>query len=117
MKKFIKNAFLGLLIGMVNGMLGAGGGMLAVPALKSNNMCQKEAHANAVAVILPISVVSAALYVFRGSVEITDAVPFAIWGIPGAILAALILKKISPVLLKILFGGFMVWAGIRMLFK
>lgn len=116
MKRFIKNAFLGVLIGIVNGMLGAGGGMLAVPVLRSNNMTQKEAHANAVAVILPISVVSAALYVIRGNVQITEAVPFAVWGIPGAILAALILRKISPVLLKIIFGGFMVWAGVRMLF-
>lgn len=116
MKRFIKNAFLGVLIGIVNGMLGAGGGMLAVPVLRSNNMTQKEAHANAVAVILPISVVSAALYVLRGNVQITEAVPFAVWGIPGAILAALILRKISPVLLKIIFGGFMVWAGVRMLF-
>ncbi len=116
MKRFIKNAFLGVLIGIVNGMLGAGGGMLAVPVLRSNNMTQKEAHANAVAVILPISVVSATLYVLRGNVQITEAVPFAVWGIPGAILAALILRKISPVLLKIIFGGFMVWAGVRMLF-
>lgn len=116
MKRFIKNAFLGVLIGIVNGMLGAGGGMLAVPVLRSNNMTQKEAHANAVAVILPISVVSAALYVIRGNVQIGEAVPFAVWGIPGAILAALILRKISPVLLKLIFGGFMVWAGVRMLF-
>lgn len=117
MKKFIKNAFFGLLIGIVNGMLGAGGGMLAVPALKNNGMCQKEAHANAVAVILPITLVSATLYVIRGNVEIHDAVPFAVWGVFGATIATLILKKISPVLLKILFGGFMVWAGVRMLFK
>ncbi len=116
-KKFLKNAFFGALIGVVNGLLGAGGGMIAVPLLKKCGLEQKSAHANAVAVILPISVLSAILYVIRGNVAINDALPFIPSGVIGSFIAVLILNKISPTILKIIFGGFMVWAGVRMLVR
>ena len=118
MKK--KNLFLlgtGFLIGVVNGLLGAGGGMLAVPVLNKSGMNKKEAHANAVAVIFPLSVISAVTYLLRGEVKINEALPFIPAGVIGAVLATLILKKISPKALKIIFGGFMLWAGVRMLIK
>ena len=41
-------AVAGLGIGLINGLLGAGGGMLAVPLLKKMGLSQKQAHANAV---------------------------------------------------------------------
>ncbi len=116
-KKTLFSVFSGLLIGVVNGLLGAGGGMIAVPMLKKSGMDQKKAHANAVAVILPISLVSAVTYIIKGSVGISDAVPFMPAGVLGAVAATFLLKKISPTYLKIIFGGFMVWAGVRMLIK
>ena len=116
-KETVFSAFSGFLIGAVNGLLGAGGGMLAVPMLKKSGMSQKQAHANAVAVILPISLVSAIAYIIKGNVSIGEAVPFMPSGVVGAIAATFLLKKISPIYLKIIFGGFMVWAGIRMLIK
>ena len=116
-KKTLISAFSGILIGFVNGMLGAGGGMIAVPMLKKSGMDQKQAHANAVAVILPISLVSAVTYIIKDSVALSDAVGFMPAGVVGALAATLLLKKISPLYLKIVFGGFMVWAGVRMLLK
>ena len=116
-KNILKNAFSGLLIGIVNGMLGAGGGMIAVPLLKKSGMEQKQAHANAVAVILPISFVSAVIYLINKSVKLGDALSFMPAGVIGSVVATLLLKKISPVYLKIIFAGFMVWAGVRMLMK
>lgn len=116
-KNILKNAFSGLLIGIVNGMLGAGGGMIAVPLLKKSGMEQKQAHANAVAVILPISFVSTVIYLINKSVKLGDALSFMPAGVVGSVVATLLLKKISPVYLKIIFGGFMVWAGVRMLIK
>ena len=60
-KKHIKPAAFGVAVGLVNGVFGAGGGMLAVPLLKKSGLDQKQSHANAVAVILPITVISAIL--------------------------------------------------------
>ncbi|MBQ2237286.1 MAG: sulfite exporter TauE/SafE family protein [Clostridia bacterium] len=117
-KKFnLKTAVYGISIGLVNGLLGAGGGMLAVPLLKNTGFEQKEAQENAIAVILPISVLSASLYLLRDYVNIADALPYIPTGLIGAVIGTVIIKKISPNLLKKLFGGFMIYAGIRLLLK
>ncbi len=115
-KSFTKIIF-GIFIGLVNGFLGAGGGNIAVPALKAGGLSEKEAHINAVAVILPMTVLSAALYLWRGSVTITDALPYIPSGLVGAIVGTYVIKKISNVWLGRIFGGFMIYSGIRMLLK
>ncbi|MBO7217258.1 MAG: sulfite exporter TauE/SafE family protein [Clostridia bacterium] len=117
MKKqsFFKIIF-GFLIGLINGFLGAGGGMIAVPALKFSGFSEKEAHENAVAVILPLTVLSAGLYLWRGSVSLFDALPFIPAGLVGAVGGTFLMKKISNIWLTRIFGGFMIFSGIRMLF-
>ena len=110
-------AVAGLGIGLVNGLLGAGGGMLAVPLLKKMGLSQKQAHANAVAVILPISILSATMYIFKDYVNLNDSFMYIPTGLLGAVAGTYILKKISPLWLKRIFGGFMLYAGIRLLLK
>lgn len=109
--------FAGLGIGLVNGLLGAGGGMVAVPLLKALGFEQKQAHINAVAIILPISLLSGALYLIKDYVNLSEAVIYMPTGILGAALGTIILKKISPVWLKRVFALFMIYAGIRLLLK
>lgn len=116
-KSKLMTVLAGLGIGFVNGLLGAGGGMIAVPILKKMGLSQKEAHSGAVAVILPICVLSAALYILRGYVNLSDAVIYMPTGLLGAVLGTYCLKKISPLWLKRIFGAFMVYAGIRLLLK
>lgn len=114
-KENIRLALSGFAIGAVNGLLGAGGGMLAVPLLRRAGLPQKQAHANAVAVILPITLLSAVLYLIKGYVGIPEAVPYIPGGLVGSLAGTLLLKRISPALLKRIFGGFMIYAGIRLL--
>lgn len=114
MKK--KGFLFGVLIGAVNGLLGAGGGMLTVPILKKMGFEQKAAHKNAVAVILPITLISAALYLFSSRVKISDAVPFIPAGLLGALSGTFIISRISPTLLKKIFAIFMIYSGVRMFF-
>lgn len=116
-KTFFKNAALGTLIGVVNGCFGAGGGMIAVPLLKKSGMDQKQAHANAIAVILPITVLSAVLYLVSRYVKLSESLVFIPTGLLGSLIATGIMKKISPSILKKIFGGFMIYAGIRLLLK
>ena len=116
-KETVFSAVAGISIGLVNGLFGAGGGMLAVPMLKKSGMEQKKAHANAVAVILPVSMVSATLYLLRDYVNLPDAVVYIPTGVIGALIGTFVLKKISPFLLKKIFGAFMIYAGVRLLLK
>ena len=117
MKKKLIITIFGIITGFINGLLGAGGGMLAVPALKKIGMEQKDAHRNAVAVILPMTVLSAVLYMVNGRVTLSDALPFIPWGLGGAVLGTFCLKKISGKWLGDIFGGFMIYAGIRMIMR
>lgn len=107
-----------LSIGLSNAMFGAGGGIFAVWLLKElipND--NKIAHASAVAVVLCVALVSAAGYLNGGYVNFSDALFFIPGGIVGSLLGTYILSKISPKLLKRIFGIFMLWAGFRLLNK
>lgn len=112
-KKYLKPTILGVGVGIVNGVFGAGGGMLAVPLLKKSGLEQKAAHANAVAVILPITVISAILYLVKGTVTLGDSFAFIPTGLIGSLIATFLLQKFSNKLLGKIFALFMIYAGIR----
>lgn len=103
--------------GLINGALGAGGGMLTVPVLKKAGLEQKNAHATSIAIILPLSVISAATYLINGTVTVYDALPYLPLGVVGAVAGAFIIGKIPDNWLRRIFSLFMIWAGIRMLMR
>ncbi len=72
MKKSMLGAA-GALVGIINILLGAGGGILAVPILKKNGLTQKQAQANAVAVILPLTIISFIIYIKKDYVNFFNA--------------------------------------------
>lgn len=115
-KKLI-TALCGAAIGFVNGLLGAGGGMLAVPLLKKYGFSQKAAQQNAIAIILPVTAVSAGIYLYKDYVNLSDSFSYLPTGFLGAITATLLMKKFSNKWLKRIFAFFMLYAGVRLLLK
>lgn len=116
MKKYTLT-LLGILVGAVNILLGAGGGILAVPILRKSGCDQKQAQANAVAVILPLTIISFIIYAKQKYVNFSSqiwVVPFAVL---GAVLGTLVFKKLSSSILRKIFAIFMIWAGVRMLWN
>ena len=112
-----KAAAAGSLCGILNGLFGSGGGMVAVPALQKAGLSQKEAHATSVFVMAALSAASAALYAANGRFSLADAAPFLLPGILGGVFGALFFKKAPSVLLKKLFGGLLIFAALRMLVR
>ena len=112
-KKF--TALGGFAAGIVNGLLGAGGGMIVVPMLEKSGLDSVKSHATSVAVIFPICVLSAALYLIRGSVSIGQTLPYLPWMVVGSVLGAWVLPKFNKTLLRRIFGILMIWAAVRML--
>ncbi len=110
-------AIYGIAIGFINGLLGAGGGMLAVPVLKKCGLSQKEAQQNAIAVILPITLLSAGIYIFKDYVNLKDSYSYLPTGLLGSVTATFLMKKLSNLWLKRIFSAFMLYAGIRLLLK
>lgn len=114
----MKNSIIGIISGFLNGLLGSGGGTIIVPALEIVNKTEThKAHATAIAVILPLSLVSSAVYLLRGELHWDSILYVAVGSIPGSILGASILKKLSSNFLNKLFGLVMISAAVRMLFS
>ncbi len=106
----------GIGVGFLNGLLGAGGGMLTVPLLEWMGLEGKEAHATSLGVIVPLSLVSAGLYWYRGWVAPETALVFLPGGLIGAVLGAKLLARWSTVWVKRAFAALLLWGGLRNLF-
>ena len=116
MKKTV-NVLLGILTGAINILIGSCGGIVAVEALKLRGTDQTKSQATAIAVILPLTVISAAGYLLKGQVKLSDSYIYLIPGLVGSIIGALLLPKIPKKILSKVFSIFIIYAGIRMLMK
>ena len=118
-KQKVLTVIFGALTGFINGFFGGGGGMIVVPVMTLlMGLSQKKAHATAIAVILPVSIISAGIYFFskESGIEFSPTLFTTIGVVIGGIIGALILKKIDNKLLVKAFAVVMLIAGIKMLF-
>ena len=87
--------------GLINGFFGGGGGMVLVPLLMSRcGMARRQAFATSVAVILPLCVLSAAIYYMRGNLDLIQALPYLAGGLVGGLIGGRIFEKVPVVWLK-----------------
>lgn len=104
----------GALTGGANGLFGGGGGMIAVPALTGIiGLEQKQAHATAILVILPVTIISSAIYLIGGEINFPLLVPSAIGVTAGGIVGAAAMNKLSSPALQLIFAFVMLAAGLR----
>jgi len=116
MKKLSKY-LIGAIAGFLNGLFGSGGGALAVPAMQRfMKVDTHKAHATAIAVMLPLSVVSLFVYAKKIEPNWLAIISLALSGCIGGYFGAKYLKKISPKILRKIFGAFIMFAAIRMIF-
>lgn len=116
-KKTIGAILTGIIAGLINGIFGGGGGMVVVPLLTHIlDLPPQNAHATALLIILPLSIVSGLFYAAFGTFNLNVGVPVLIGVSLGGAVGALLLKKISSKWLVIIFSLVMIFAGARMLF-
>lgn len=106
----------GTLVGAVNGLLGGGGGMLAVPLLRAGGLPPRRAHATAIAVILPASAISGGIYFYNGFAPLGVLLPVLLGVALGGFLGAKLLKSLPVRAVNLIFAFIMLAAGIRMAF-
>ena len=105
--------------GFINGLLGAGGGILLVWAFSrcigdESTDGIRDTFASTLAAVLPITAVSAWLYGRQSLPAITELSPLVLPGIAGGVLGALLLGKFSTSFLKKLFAVLVLYSGISM---
>ena len=114
LKENTKYAGLGLVSGVLNGLFGAGGGVVVVPMLEKFGVDTKKSHATSVAIILPASVVSAYLYFSAGHLDLARVGCYLPGGLIGAAVGAWLLKKIRNKWLKVAFALLIIAGAVRM---
>lgn len=111
-----KCAVAGALAGVLNGFFGAGGGMLLVPLLiRWVKMEERKAFATSVFIILPLCVVSAAVFLFKSDIDLMQALPYLAGGLVGGFIGGRCFKNIPTALLHRAFGLLLICGGIRSL--
>lgn len=107
----------GALAGFINGFLGGGGGVLVVSILLTvMALPQKNAQATALLIILPLTIVSAVVYLFKGVVDWEPTLWATVGVVLGGVVGALLLSKLKSDVIKIIFSVVLILGGIKMLF-
>ena len=116
-QKRLVSCIFGGLAGLINGLFGGGGGMVIVPVLTILlSVSPKKAHATALLVILPLSIVSTIFYSALSNMDFSLSLPVGIGVTVGGVVGAFLLSKISSRWLVIIFSLLMAFAGGKMLF-
>lgn len=116
-KKFTGGSVSGFIAGVLNGLLGAGGGMVIVPMLEKKGLKPVKAHATSIAIIVPLCILSATIYLFGHSINFKEVLPFLPAGLIGSYIGAKMLTKIPANILRRIFGAFMLYTAWRLLVR
>ena len=116
LRKYLGSAVAGLGAGAVNGLFGAGGGMVLVPLLTSmTDLPEEEIFPSSVSIILPICLVSLSLSWRSGSMDWLSALPYLLGSALGGVAAGFLGRKIPTLWLHRLLGILILWGGVRYL--
>ena len=101
--------------GVVNGLFGAGGGMVLVPAMgKRTGLKDEERFPSSIAIIAPICVVSL-LFSSGWELSFGQVFPYLVGSAFGGVAAGLWGKYITTIWLHRALGLVILWGGIRYL--
>ena len=106
----------GLGAGSVNGIFGAGGGMVLVPLLSAlTDLNEDKIFSSSVAIILPLCLVSIAGTALTSDIPLEAALPYLPGSAIGGFLAFKYGRMIPTIWLHRILGILILWGGIRYL--
>ena len=116
--------------GLVNGFIGTGGGIILYFVLKfrqkrkniadgsqNADSVMKDILATTVSAVIPMSAVSSIVYMLKGSVMYKELLTYLPAALIGGIAGAFLLDKLKFTIVKKIFAGMIIYAGIRMIFS
>ena len=109
---------LSVLAGCINGLFGGGAGLVIVLLLqKVFKLPEKQSHASAIFIVLPLCIVSIFLYVFTGRFDFNNSYLIVVGFVLGGLIGATALAKIKTKVLNIVFALIVLFCAIRLLFN
>lgn len=116
LKKYFGAGLAGALAGAVNGLFGAGGGMILVPLLSATaHLGDDEVFPASVSVILPVCIVSLLVTGHAAPLPWGKALPYLIGSAIGGVAAGLWGKRLPVKWLHRFLGVLILWGGVRYL--
>ena len=90
--------------------------MILVPLLvRRCGLSQRQAFATSVAVILPLCILSSAIYFFRGGLDFMAALPYLAGGLAGGWVGGKLFRNVNMIWLRRVFALFILYGGVRAL--
>ena len=116
MKRYVGIGLAGFGAGILNGLFGAGGGLVLVPILSVlTDLEQQDMFAISVAILLPVCAISLLFSTGWGQFSLSQALPYLLGSAAGGMIAATLGKKIPTLWLHRVLGILILWGGVRYL--
>lgn len=108
---------IGILAGILSGFVGVGGGVIIVPALVyALSMSQHEAQGTSLFILLlPVGILAVNNYWKTGNINWKFGLIVAITFVIGGYIGSKIALRISPAIVKLIFGVIMAYVSFRMI--
>lgn len=108
---------IGMGAGMLSGFVGIGGGVIIVPMLLlAFNMTQLQAQGTSLFVLLlPVGILAVNNYWKTGNINWTFGIIIAVTFVIGGYFGSKLALRISPAIVKLVFGVLMAYVAIKMI--
>lgn len=115
-KQIGKLILLGLIVGVINGLVGGFAGIISIIALKKYFfMSQKNAQATTLSYIFILSLITSLIYMQDVNTDIIMCVWLIIGGIIGTFIGTRLLKKLKNNTLNMIFAIIMILTGVMVI--
>ncbi|MFC1478011.1 sulfite exporter TauE/SafE family protein [Candidatus Margulisiibacteriota bacterium] len=109
---------IGLCAGFFSGLLGIGGAVIMVPAMVYIlKVSQHLAQGTALLIIIPTAIAGVLVYSKNNHVDVNMAIIITVTAILGGLIGASAAQYVPAVILRKMFGIFMIFIGLQMLFR
>ena len=121
MKKFTTKQIILLIIvgvagGIINGLFGAGAGLLLVPMIKLvSKLDEKKVHATTLGCVMFMCIASSVIFLIKKQVDFELTLWCFIGSLIGAVVGTFLLQKFKNKVINIIFSGLLVVAGVLMI--
>ncbi len=106
----------GAVAGIINGLFGAGGGMVLIPLLVLlTDLNEKELFSSSLAIMLPICIVALGATALHQDLPWKESLPYLAGSAIGGLMAGILQGKIPNLWLHRILGLLIIWGGIRYL--